>query len=115
MNLLQNLGNKRRVDKALSNYKDKDTKSTYRVNKRGEISSYSRASNFSTYSSQKGRQNAIITSYIVDNLAIAILESIRVITATIREPYIFTTTLLAKTITYIELYKIINQIRDKTS
>jgi len=47
-------------------------------------------------------------SYIVDNLAIAILESIRVVTATIREPRIFTAALLAKTITYIELYKIVN-------
>ena len=112
---MRNLGNKRRVDKALSNYKDKDTKSIYRVSKRGEVSSYSRASSSSTYSSQKRRQNAIITSYIVDNLATAILESIRIVAATIREPRIFTSTLLAKTVIYIELYKIINQIRDKTS
>jgi hypothetical protein len=49
-----------------------------------------------------------MTSYIVDNLAIAILESIKVVAATIREPRIFTSALLAKTITYIELYKIVN-------
>ena len=41
-----------------------------------------------------------MTSYIVDNLAIAILESIRVVATTIREPYIFTSALLAKTVTY---------------
>ena len=47
-------------------------------------------------------------SYIVDNLAAAILKSIRVVATTIREPYTFTFTLLTKTITYIDLYKIIN-------
>ena len=47
-------------------------------------------------------------SYIVDNLAIAILESIRVVTTTIREPYAFTAALLAKTVTYTELHKIVN-------
>ena len=107
-NLIRNLGNKRYADKALSDYEDKDTKSTRRVSKRGEVASYSRASSSSTYSSRKGRQNAVITSRIVDNLAAAILESIRAITTTIREPRIFTTASLAKTVTCIELYEIVN-------
>ena len=49
-----------------------------------------------------------MTSHIVDNLAAAILESIRVIAAAIREPRTFTAALLAETVTYIELYEIVN-------
>jgi hypothetical protein len=72
------------------------------------MSSRSRASSLSAYSSQKGRRNAIITSCAVDNLAAATLESVRVVAAAIREPCIFTAASLAETVTCVELHEIVN-------
>ena len=114
MNVIRNLGDKWRADEALSDYKDKDTESTHRVSERGKVASYSRASSSFTHSSWKGRQNAIMTSCAVDNLAMATLESARVVAAVMREPCAFTAALSAETVTCTELHKIVNQMRDET-
>ncbi len=113
-NLMRNLGDKRRADEALSDYEDEDTESTHRVSERGEISSRSGASSSSTHSSQKERRNAAMTSRAVDNLAVATLESARVVAAAIREPHTFTTASSAKTVTRAKLHEIVNQMRDET-
>ena len=63
---------------------------------------------FFIYSSQKGRQNAIMMSYIVDNLTITTLKFVKVIAAIIKKSYIFTAVLLIKIITYIKFHEIVN-------
>jgi len=46
--------------------------------------------------------------YAVNNLIITTLKFIKVVATAIKDPYTFTAVLLAKTITYIKFYKIIN-------